>query len=408
MRPLPEVQAEVLDAVPELPVVEVEFGAALGLVLAEAVAAPHDVPPFPNSAMDGYAVRAADLGAVPVELRITEQVGAGQVPRRRVGPGEAIKIMTGAPMPEGADTVVKVEDTERSDDVVRILRAPVSGANVRPAGGDMAAGTPVLEAGVRLYAPQVALLAALGVRPRVRRRPVVAVFSTGDEIVPPETPHLEPGKIRDTNGVMLRGALTELGVTVRDGGIVGDDPGVLSDALTGAVRDADVVVTSGGVSMGEFDVVKAALRGTIDFYRVAMQPGKPFAFGALEGTPFFGLPGNPVSVRVSFEQFVRPAILHMMRARALFRPRILATAAEPLHTDPRKVVFVRVAVDQDRGEWTVRPSGGQSSNVLSALAAADGLAVVPVGVGDVAPGDDVEVEMLYWPERRTREEALGG
>ncbi len=407
MRPLPDVQAEVLDAVPQLPLHQVGFREALGLVLAEPVVAPHDVPPFPNSAMDGYAVRHDDVAAAPAELTVVEEVGAGQVPEREVGPGEAIKIMTGAPMPPGADTVVKVEDTDMPDAAtVRILVAPVRGANVRPAGGDMEAGASVLDAGVRLRPPQIALLAAVGVQPTVRRRPVVAIVSTGDEIVPPETPTLAPGKIRDTNRTMLRGALEDLGVTIIDRGIVPDDVELLTRVLGHAARQADVVITSGGVSMGEYDVVKAALSGTIAFNKVAMQPGKPFAFGALAETPFFGLPGNPVSVLVSFEQFVRPAILHMMGAVELFRPRIVATAAEPISTDPAKTVFVRVEVAFDRG-WTARPSGGQSSNVLSALAAADGFAVVPVGTADVAPGDQVEVEMLYWPERRTRREALG-
>ncbi|HHC07154.1 MAG TPA: molybdopterin molybdenumtransferase MoeA [Actinobacteria bacterium] len=407
MRPLADVQAEVLDTVEPLPVRRVGYREAYGLVLAEPVYAPEDVPPFPNSAMDGYAVRAEDVAEPPVELVVVEEVGAGRVPTKTVEPGTAIAIMTGAPMPAGADAVVKVEDTEPGEGTVRILAGVEPGRNVRPAGGDMAAGTLALEAGTRLWHPQLALLAAIGAQPTVRRRPVVAILSTGDELVPPETEHLGPGMIRDTNRTMLRGALEELGVTVVDRGIVPDDPASLTRVLGHAAAQADVVVTSGGVSMGEYDVVKAALRGEIGFHRVAMQPGKPFAFGTLDGVPFFGLPGNPVSVLVSFEQFVRPAILEMMGAVRLFRPRITAVAAEALDTDPAKEVFVRVAVEFSP-EPTVRRSGDQSSNVLSALAAADGFAVVPVGRGRVEPGEAVDVELFRCPERRTRREALGG
>lgn len=412
MRPLPEAQADVLDAVAALPAVAMPVWEAAGLVLAAPVVAPHDVPPFPNSALDGYAVRAADVAAAPVILPVVEDVPAGSVPTRAVEPGTAIKIMTGAPLPDGADTVVRVEDTEPlPDGHVRVLTSPPPGEGCRPAGGDLRAGDPVLEAGTRLVPAHLGLLASLGVTPIVRRRPVVAVLSTGDEVVPPETPELAPGKIRDTNRVVLTAWLRDLGVDVLDLGIVPDDARRLRAALDEGASKADVVVTSGGVSMGEYDLVKALLTelGSVEFWQVAMQPGKPFAFGHLAGTPFFGLPGNPVSVLVSGEQFLRPALLAMMGARRLFRPRYHGTMTEPVRTDPRKAVFVRVAVDHDpdRG-FVARPSGGQSSNVLSALASADAFAVIPVGVGDVAAGDPVDLEMFRWPEARTREEALGG
>lgn len=244
----------------------------------------------------------------------------------------------------------------------------------------------------------------------MRRRPVVAVLSTGDEVVPADVVSLEPGLIRDSNRPQLVGLLSELGAAVRDFGIVPDDEPLLRDTLQRAAAEADVVVTSGGVSMGEYDLVKQLLTelGSVEFWRVAMQPAKPFAFGTVDGTPLFGLPGNPVSVFVAFEEFLRPALLTMMGATRIFRSQIRGTMAEDVATDPDKTVFLRVATtyDPDTG-WSARRSGGQSSNVLSALAGADALAVVPVGVGDVARGDGVALEMFRWPEQRSREEVLG-
>ena len=205
--------------------------------------------------------------------------------------------------------------------------------------------------------------------------------------------------------------LEEVGAVVLDNGIVSDDPDVLSRVLNRAAREADVVVSSGGVSMGEYDVVKAVFAeiGDVDFWRVAMQPAKPLGFGSVGSRPFFGLPGNPVSVFVAFEQYLRPGLLQMMGARALFRPRVLGTIRDELHTDPAKVVFSRVEARYTAGgEWEAQLSGGQSSNVLSAQAAANAFAVVPTGVGTLRPGDPVELEMFRWQESRTREEALRG
>ncbi len=410
MRPLSEAQRDVLAALPPLPEVDVPLGEAAGLVTAAPVRAAHDVPPFTNSAMDGYAVRAADVAAAPVELDVVEDVPAGSVATRSVGPGTAIKIMTGAPLPEGADAVVKVEDTEPGAGRVRILAGAAAGTAVRPAGGDVAAGDTVLDAGARLGPADLGLLASLGVhRPRVRRRPVAAVMSTGDEVLAPDA-ELRPGTIHDSNLPMLVALLEELGVGVVDMGIVPDDPHVLRAALEDAAGKADVVLSSGGVSMGEYDLVKAVLRdlGHVEFWKVAMQPAKPFAFGTVAGTPLFGLPGNPVSSMVAFEQFVRPGLLTMMGARHVFRPRVGAVLDERVATAAEKTVFVRVQAAWRDGGWHARPSGGQSSNVLSALAAADAFAVVPVGVAVVPAGGAVELEMFRWPESRTAAEALGG
>ena len=397
MRPLPKTRVPLADAG--------------GLALAEPATAPHGVPPFTNSAMDGYAVRAADVATAPVRLRVLEDVPAGSVPARSVEAGTAITIMTGAPLPAGADAVVPVESTSLEGGEVLIREPVAAGESVRPAGGDVAAGDVVFAAGERLTARHLGVLASLGItRPLVRRRPRVAVISTGDEVLPPETEYLPPGAIRDANRPILLAMLTGLGAEVADLGIVGDDERALRQALVGAAECNDIVVTSGGVSMGRYDLVKQVLgdMGGVDFWKVAMKPGKPFAFGSLGGTPLFGLPGNPVSVTVSFEQFVRPALLHRMGASQLFRPRIHGRAAVPLHVEKERTVFVRVRAEYDGGEWAVSPSGGQLSNQLAALARADAFAVVPAGVEDVEEGTTVELEMFRWPEARTMEEVLGG
>lgn len=411
MRPLVEMQAEVLDSMPLLEPVAVGFGEAPGAVLAGDVVAPDDLPGFENSAMDGFAVRAADVADPPTELLVIDDVAAGSMPATDVGVGTASRIMTGAPIPAGADAIVPVEATETAGDGrVRVLAAANIGDHIRPTGGSVRAGALVFNGGLRLRAPNVSVLASMGVLPVVRHRPVVAIMSTGDELVAPSTKDLKPGEIRDSNRTLLEGLLHELGADVRDYGIVGDTPGSFEAALDDATIGADAVVTSGGVSMGAYDVVKLSLRerGTVDFWKVAMQPGKPLGFGTVEGVPFFGLPGNPVSVFVSFEQFMRPALLTMMGAERVFRDRVTGVLDAGIDTNPNKAVFVRVSTERDsNGVWHARLSGGQSSNVLSALAFADALAVIPAGVGRVEPGGSVELEMIHWPEMRSREEALG-
>jgi molybdopterin molybdotransferase len=409
VRPLADAQREVLAAMAPLPETVVALGSAMGLALARPVRAGHPIPPFDNSAVDGFAVISADVAEVPATLEIIDDVPAGTVSSATVTAGTAIRIMTGAPMPAGADAVVMVEDTEVADGRV-IVGVPVSaGGHVRPAGGDVQAGSVVFEAGDRITAAHVGVLASIGVaEPRVHRRPRVAVISTGDELAPASVPHLEPGGIRDSNGPMLAALLTELGVEVVDMGIVPDDEGRLRSAFGAAAGSCDAVVTSGGVSMGEHDYVKAVLRqlGGIEFWQVAMQPAKPFAFGLIDGTPLFGLPGNPVSAFVGYEQLVRPALLARMGARRLFRPRGRARLVEAVSTSPEKTVFMRMTVVDGPGGPQARPSGGQGSNVLSAMAAADALGVVPVGVGDMDAGDEIVVEWFGARETRTAEEAL--
>lgn len=404
MRPIADVRATILETVRLVGSETIDFQDAVGRILAEPVVATHDVPSFTNSAMDGFAVRAADVSTPDAVLEILEDVPAGQVASVAVGEGQAVKIMTGAPMPDGADTVVRVEDTEESAGKVRIATAPEKGTAVRQPGGDVAAGTTVFEKGTRLSEAHVGVLATIGVvAPVVARRPKVAVMSTGDELVPADTAELAPGLIRDSNRPMLLSLVEGAGAETIDVGNIPDDADSLRAALGQAAVEADAIVTSGGVSMGEFDVTKMVLRdeSEVEFFPVAMKPGKPQAFGTLGGTPFFGLPGNPVSVLVSFEQFMRPALLAMQGADALLRPRVMGRSGEDLVSDPAKEEFIRVTFLDDSATPTVVQTGGRGSHVLSGAANADAFAVLPVDVEKVAKGEPVILELFRAVETRT-------
>ncbi len=403
MRPLPEMRVEALGAVPRLGSEIVTLEEALGRVLAEPLVSSESVPHFANSAMDGYAVRSADTARPGALLEVLADVPAGQVAEVAVGEGQAIKIMTGAPMPEGADAVIRVEETSMEDGKVRIAPAVPAGNSVRPVGGDIGEGETVFGPGTRLSAVHIGVLATVGaVKPVVSQLPKVAVMSTGDELQPPDGGALAPGMIRDSNRPMLKAMLAETGVEIVDLGRISDDADQLRDALGRAAASADLIVTSGGVSMGDYDVIKLVLReeSEVDFFEVAMKPGKPFGFGLYEGVPFFGLPGNPVSVLVSYEQFVRPALLQMQGATALLRPRATGVAGERFESDPLKEEFIRVALTGSGPQLEVRQTGGQSSNVLSAAARADAFAVLPVGTDEVEPGDPVTLELFRAMETR--------
>lgn len=403
MRPLEDVRAQVLESMRRLGSETVAFDESMGRVVAEGVVADQDVPHFANSAMDGFAIRAADVSEPGVLLDILEDVPAGQVASAVLGEGQAIRIMTGAPMPTGSDTVVRVEETSSDDDKVTVQMAVAEGTYVREAGGDVHAGQTVIERGVRITATHVGVLATLGViNPVVSRRPLVGVMSTGDELQPPDTSDLAPGMIRDSNRPMLAALLEDAGADVIDYGRISDDADELRAALGRAAVETDAILTSGGVSMGDYDVTKLVLQDEagVDFIKIAMKPGKPFAFGQLGGSPFFGLPGNPVSVLVSFEQFVRPALLTMQGASAVLRPQVTVIAGERLDTDPEKTVFLRIKMDDRGGVVRATQTGGQGSNVLSAAAAADAFAVVPRGVDVVDEGEPVVIELFRNRETR--------
>ena len=380
---------------------------AHGCVLAEDLVAPADLPGFDNSAMDGYAVRAADVAgasdAAPVVLPVTGDVAAGPASPLRVQPGVCVRIMTGAMMPAGADAVVPLEWTDGGVAQVSITRPAPVGAHVRAVGEDVAAGEVVLPEGTHLGAVQVGLAAATGrARLLVRPRPRVVVVSTGSELVEPGEP-LSPGRIVDSNSPALTAAAVEAGAIAYRVGIVPDDPRRLLSTLEDQLVRADLLVTSGGVSVGAYDVVKEVLSrlGTVRFDDVAMQPGKPQAFGTIgpDSTPVFGLPGNPVSALVSFEAFVRPALRKMLGAQPLERPRVRAVATQALPSAPGKRSFLRVALEVRDGAYVVTPVSGPGSHLLAGMSRANALAVVPEDVDEVPQGGAVEVLVL---ERRGR------
>lgn len=397
MRSVGEVRRSMLGLVHPTGTEAVLFDEAAGRILAVAVVAPHDVPSFANSAMDGYAVRGSDVASAGSVLEVVDDIAAGRASTVVVGHGQAARIMTGAPMPAGADTVVRVEDTDAEDGKVHISVATEVGTSVRPPGGDVSGGSTVFHPGVRLTAGHVGVLATIGVtQVEVAKRPRVAVMSTGDELVPASTPSLAPGMIRDSNRPMLMQLVADAGADPVDMGSIPDDADALRAALGEAAALTDLIVTSGGVSMGEYDVTKMVLldEASVEFFPVAMKPGKPQGFGSLGGKPFFGLPGNPVSVHVSFEQFVRPALLTMQGAAAILRPRVLGVAGEDLESDPAKEEYLRVRLaSADPGLRVVR-TGGQGSHVISGVANADAFAVLEVGVAKVAEGDPVLLELF--------------
>jgi molybdenum cofactor synthesis domain-containing protein len=382
--------------------IEVPIADAVGAVLAEPVVAGEDVPPFANSAVDGYAVRACDTIDAPVRLRVVGEVAAGWSTDRVVGEGEAIRIMTGAPMPPGADSSVMVEDTERLDaDEVLINRTVSPGASVRDVGEDVHVGTELFAAGTTVRPAVAGVLASVNARRvRIVRAVRVAVLSTGDELVN-DGSALLPGQIRESNKTMLLPLVAEAGCDAIDLGVVRDDEAALESVLREAAASYDAIITSGGVSMGEYDVVKAVLSRIADmrWMQIAIKPAKPFAFGVLaagdRSTPVFGLPGNPVSSMVSFELFARPALRKMMGHAHLDRPTVMAVADQGLRrrTDG-KTHYMRVFGSfQDDGRYHISSVGAQGSHQLAATSLADALAIVPDGDG-VEPGGSVATMLL--------------
>ncbi|MGH9274700.1 MAG: molybdopterin molybdotransferase MoeA [Acidimicrobiales bacterium] len=397
--PLEEAQAYVLARVAALPAAAASVADARGLVLAADVTATEAVPPFANTAMDGYAVIAADTADAPVRLPVVAEVAAGHPAPRALAPGEAMRIFTGAPVPEGADAIVMVERTERLDGgaTVSVSVPAAIGDHIRPAGDDVQDGDVVLHAGEQLTAGHLGVLATIGVlEVAAHRRPRVGVLSTGDELVANGAP-LGPGQIRESNGRTLLALLAEDGFEPVDLGLVHDDDAAITAAIGAGAASCDAVITSGGVSMGDIDLVKVVLDriGEMRWMQIAIRPAKPFAFGLVgDGTPVFGLPGNPVSSMVSYEVLARPALRRMAGhpAGRWHRPAVAAVAAEALTRKPDgKLHLARVVGERgDDGVLRVRSAGAQGSHHLTAMARAHGLALLPDGDG-VESGDPVQV-----------------
>ena len=397
--------ARVLAEIEPLSPLDLMLGEAHGCVLTDDVVARVDVPAFDNSAMDGYAVRLPDVAAAtdttPVTLPVIGDIPAGSVAAYRLQPGATARIMTGAPLPAGAEAVVPVEWTDAGVASVAIRRAPAEGQYVRRQGEAVTAGQVVLTAGTRLGPAQVGLAAAVGHdRVAVRPRPRVVVLSTGSELVSPGG-RVAPGQITDSNSAMLAAAAKECGAIAYNVGAVPDEPRILLDAIEDQLIRADVIVTSGGVSAGAYDVVKEVLgrTGTVRFDRIAMQPGMPQGFGTLgpDRTPIFTLPGNPVSAYVSFEVFVRPVLRRMLGVRPLNRPTVPAVCEEPFPSPEGKRQYARGRLELRDGGYVVRPVGGAGSHLVGDLAHANALIVVPEAVTAVPRGGTVTVMVL---ERR--------
>jgi molybdopterin molybdotransferase len=385
--------ARILDDIGPLPSAAVPLMDSLGLTLADDMTSAVSLPRFDNSAMDGYAVRVADLATLPATLPVVGEIGAGQAGVTSIASGEAAKIMTGAPVPAGADAVVPYEWTDRGESTVVIEQAPAPGQHVRPAGEDVRAGDVVLPAGTVLEPRHLGLLASIGhATVTCARRPRVVVVSTGSELREPGA-ELAADSIYEGNSYLLAGAALRAGAEVHRLGIVPDDPDAFLAALRAALPDADLVVTSGGVSQGDYDVVKAALRplGTVWFGGVAMQPGKPQGYGRVDGTPVFTLPGNPVSSYISFQVFVLPALHRMLGREAVASSWPTARLAEPVVSSPAgRRQFLR-GVLRD-GE--LHQVGGPGSHLIRALAVSDALIIVPEEATSLAAGDEVQMLSL--------------
>jgi molybdopterin molybdotransferase len=398
-----EAARRILAEVHRQPALRVPLDDALDSVLAEDIVSPLDIPPWANSAMDGYAVRGADVAgasaARPVRLPVLEHIAAGAFPTRALGPGESARIFTGAPVPDGADTVVRQEDTDLGAEHVTIVSDRDRGSNVRPAGEDIPRGATVLTAGTVLGAAQLGVLASLAVaHPLVYRRPRVAILGGGDEIVDVDRPEeiLSGRKIASSNTHTLLAMVRQAGGEPVNLGIARDTPESLREHL-GRALDCDLLVTSAGISVGEHDYVRAVLDelgGEQRFWRIRMRPGAPVGFGQVGGIPWIGLPGNPVSTMVTFELFVRPAIRKMSGHGLPFRRSVPVTLTEPVSLTPKLQHFLRGIVTFGPGGATARLTGPQGSGLLTSMARANALLVIPEGQLDTPAGVQVQAVLL--------------
>lgn len=404
----------ILDFIEVLETEEKPLLDCLGQVLAEDVCAPFDVPPQDNSAMDGYAVQAESIAGAspehPTILRVIGEAAAGHISQLRLEPGTAVRIMTGASLPRGADTVVPFEDTDEVDpnrvsamgSEIAIRVSLARGSNVRRKGEDMARGELVVECGRLLRPAEIGALATLGKpKARVIRRPVVGILATGDEVLEIDQPLL-PGKIYNSNSYSLAAQAIACGGIPKLFGVAPDNREQLSQAVRCGL-DCDMLITSGGVSLGDYDVVKQVLaaEGDVSFWTVRIKPGKPLAFGTFrrgdgKRIPHLGLPGNPVSSMVTFEVFARPAIFKMMGRTDLARPTVRAIMEDAVKNRDGRRVFARVVVSQRGDTYYARVTGAQGSGILTSMVKANGLAIIPEAAEEVKPGEPVEVVMLNW------------
>ena len=389
---------------------------AIGQVLAEDALATHDIPPLDNSAMDGYALQAADVHGAsadnPITLKVAGSIAAGELPTLAVTPGNAIRIMTGAPVPDGADAVIPFEDTDemqrRADGTplteIAIRYQVAVGDDIRPAGQDVRKGDRVLQAGTMLRPSEIGVLASLGYDSvSVFRRPVVAILATGNELLEPGDPY-QPGMIYNSNTYSIAASVTRYGGMPKLIGIARDNLESMNATLKDGL-DSDLLVTSAGVSKGDYDMVKDVLtrHGEIDFWSVRMRPAKPLAFGVLNAkggrkVPLLGLPGNPVSAIVAFEQFGRAAIRRMLGKPDAPKPTITAVLDEPIHNGDNRRVYARTVIRRENGVYRASLTGDQGSNLLTSMARANGLAICPEDLPVKQAGETVQVQMLDWAE----------
>lgn len=387
-----EASARILEGIRRLPAVSVATEDSVGKVLAEAVIAAITSPPWDNSSMDGYAVRSTDIGQKG--LRVVETIAAGKFPSRPLGNGEAMRIMTGAPVPENADSVIRKEDTDEGPEVVTIRDARDAGKNIRKAGEDFREGDILFDVGQQIGIPHLGVLASAGVKHvSVYRSPRVAIISSGDELVELDdfTPELAGSKIVSANSITLAALVREAGGDAVNIGIASDSLESMKRKLD-ETAGFDLIITSAGISVGDHDHVRdaiTALGGTIDFWKVRMRPGAPLAFGSLNGVPWIGISGNPVSAMVTFEVFVRPAIRKMRGLRNLFRKTIAVTLGEPIKLAASLMHFLRVVITTEGSSTVAHMAGSQSSAVLTAMARANALLVVPGDRLSLETGDEL-------------------
>ena len=392
--------SQILAAIHPLGMEKVNLLDALGRVIGEDIAASRSIPPKNNAAMDGYALRSADIRGAspekPVVLDVIEDIPAGAIPQKRVGQGQAARIMTGAPVPDGADAVLRMEDTEKDGQRVRVFVEALEGQDIRLAGEDVRPGEKVISRGDIIRPAEIGMLAALGRSfISVYQKPLIAILATGDELVDvDENP--SPWQIISSNSYALAAQVLDCGAIPVQIGIAKDTREDLVAKFKSAMR-ADIIISSGGVSVGDYDLVKEIMKevgNNMQFWQVAMRPGKPLAFGSLEGIPIFGLPGNPVSSMVSFEQFVRPSILKMMGHRNLFRKTVRALLKESIDKKKGARHFIRAHIIFEDGRYRAVSTGEQGSGILKSMVQANGLIVLPEDAASVKAGDMVTVQLI--------------